>query len=342
MNLSLAATALSFDLPRLRRKHPNRLPFRGVLTVLDVPSDRAPSGSNNRRVLIPRAVAEAALPSLIGMALDYTPTLDGHDSRRKIGIITAADIVNAPPVFSTVLGAGSRRSSITRSVETGLAPSPMGLPATVGAPASVDPWLLARVAQRPVNTPALNAQGFSPGAATHGSRLEVRGYIFARDFPELVLELLRTTSLQPRNFNPQLSGVSNSSSLQQQTSGVAATAYSPPVHWRDRIANGGSPLGTTATSLAATSRAISAESSMVGRIRAHVPIQPFSYSAAFGQRQTTNVQRPLGMSYEIAEAQIVNEASPIWVLKDFVFTGAAVLRRDRAAYQQTSIELLND
>src|SRR5438270_2405637 len=27
------------------------------------------------------------------MALDYTPAMDGHDSRRKVGIITSADIV---------------------------------------------------------------------------------------------------------------------------------------------------------------------------------------------------------------------------------------------------------
>src|SRR6266513_2860292 len=89
MNLSLSA--MSIALPKLAR-HPNRLPFRGVLTVLDVPSDRAPAGARGHRVLLTRAAAEAALPSLLGMALDYTPALDGHDARRKVGIITSADI----------------------------------------------------------------------------------------------------------------------------------------------------------------------------------------------------------------------------------------------------------
>jgi hypothetical protein len=35
----------------------------------------------------------AALPSLLGMAVDYRPGWDGHDARRKIGLITEADVV---------------------------------------------------------------------------------------------------------------------------------------------------------------------------------------------------------------------------------------------------------
>jgi hypothetical protein len=33
-----------------------------------------------------------ALPSLLGMAVDYCPRWDGHDARRKCGIITDADV----------------------------------------------------------------------------------------------------------------------------------------------------------------------------------------------------------------------------------------------------------
>ena len=43
-------------------------------------------------MILTRKAAEAALPSLLGMALDYTPALDGHDARRKVGIITSAEI----------------------------------------------------------------------------------------------------------------------------------------------------------------------------------------------------------------------------------------------------------
>ena len=47
----------------------------------------------------------------------------------------------------------------------------------------------------------------------------------------------------------------------------------------------------------------------------------------------------LGMSYEIAEAKIDDVGAEIWAVSDFTFTGAAVLRRDKAAYKQTWIEL---
>lgn len=72
--------------------HPNRLPFEGVLTLIDTPSDKAPSGARGHRVILTRAAAEAALPSLLGMAVDYKAGWDGHDARQKCGIITAAEI----------------------------------------------------------------------------------------------------------------------------------------------------------------------------------------------------------------------------------------------------------
>ena len=72
--------------------HPNRVPFEGVLTLVDEPSNRAPSGARGHRVILTRAVAWTALPSLLGMAVDYTPRWDGHDARRKCGIITEADV----------------------------------------------------------------------------------------------------------------------------------------------------------------------------------------------------------------------------------------------------------
>lgn len=72
--------------------HPNRLPFEGVLTLVDTPSDKAPNGARGHRVILTRAAAEAALPSLLGMAVDYKAGWDGHDARQKCGIITAAEI----------------------------------------------------------------------------------------------------------------------------------------------------------------------------------------------------------------------------------------------------------
>lgn len=72
--------------------HPNRLPFEGVLTLVNTPSDKAPNGARGHRVILTREAAEAALPSLLGMAVDYKAGWDGHDARQKCGIITAAQI----------------------------------------------------------------------------------------------------------------------------------------------------------------------------------------------------------------------------------------------------------
>ncbi len=157
--------------------HPNRQPFRGVLTMVDAPSDKPPAGARGHRVLLTRAAAEAALPSLLGMALDYAPNLDRHDAKRKVGVITSAEIVSG--------------------------------------------------------------------------RLELGGYLFAKDFPEIVREI-------------------------ESASRVSG------------------PRG-----------------------------QPTA----------------LGMSYEIANAQVADVRAAVWTLVAVTFTGAAILRRDKAAYRNTWIQL---
>lgn len=83
--------AMAVSLPDVA-DHPNRVPFTGVLTRVDEPSTKPPSGARGHRVILTRAAALAALPSLLGMAVDYAPSWDGHDARRKCGIITRADV----------------------------------------------------------------------------------------------------------------------------------------------------------------------------------------------------------------------------------------------------------
>lgn len=87
----LEMRAMAVEFPAVHG-HPNRLPFEGVLTLVDVPSDKAPSGAKGHRVVLTRAAAEAALPSLLGMAIDYKNGWDGHDARQKCGIITSAEL----------------------------------------------------------------------------------------------------------------------------------------------------------------------------------------------------------------------------------------------------------
>lgn len=177
MNLELESMAI--EMPVVDG-HPNRQAFRGILTLVDVPSDRPPSGARGHRVMLTAKAAEAALPSLLGMAVDYAPRLEGHDARMKVGIITLAEIA-----------------------ETGAA------------------------------------------RVSRGRNVVVEGYLFARDFPEIVTEI------------------------------------------KDRG------------------------------------------------------QASLGMSYEIADVRVADVNARVWEVTEFTFTGAAVLKRDKAAYRLTSIELVN-
>jgi hypothetical protein len=89
---AIGIEAMSLDVPATP-EHPNKHPFKGILTRIDQPSDAAPHGSGGRRVLLTKAAAEAALPTLLGMAIDCTPDLSAHADTRKIGVITAANIV---------------------------------------------------------------------------------------------------------------------------------------------------------------------------------------------------------------------------------------------------------
>jgi hypothetical protein len=45
------------------------------------------------------------------------------------------------------------------------------------------------------------------------------------------------------------------------------------------------------------------------------------------------------MSYEIAEARVSEAARDVWAVTEFAFTGAAVLKREKAAYCGTSFEV---
>jgi hypothetical protein len=125
-----------------------------------VASDKPPAGARGHRVMLTRAAAEKALPSLLGMALDYTPNLDGHDARRKVGVITSAEIVDPTQRQNRAQG---------------------------GAPAASPGEDAGRYMNRP------------------GSQLEIEGYIFARDFPDVVAMMRNPTQRQ----NPAPGGAPN-------------------------------------------------------------------------------------------------------------------------------------
>jgi len=206
--------------------HPNRAEFRGVLTVVDAASQRGPAGSKGHRVVLTRAAAEAALPSLLGMALDYAPSLDRHDQRRKVGVITSAEIV--------------------------------------------------------------------------GRNLEVGGYLYAKDFPEIVEEI--------------------------ENSGKLSGQRKAPVDF----AQGRLRLGSSQVSLAAAVQGLR-EIVHRGSARAN----SICALSAGGDSQ-----RGLAMSYEVTDVAVADTRARVWVLTQVMFTGAAILRRNRAAYEETWIELV--
>ena len=76
------------------RGHANLLPFEGCLTLIDQVSDRPVGKSNGHCVVMTRRTASMALPGLLGMALNYKTTWDGHDPQRKCGVITRAEILD--------------------------------------------------------------------------------------------------------------------------------------------------------------------------------------------------------------------------------------------------------
>jgi hypothetical protein len=73
---ALSLHARSLNIPD--SAHPNKLPFSGVLTKIDVPSDSPPEASNGRRILVTRAAAEKAIDSLLGMRVNYNPDGGGR------------------------------------------------------------------------------------------------------------------------------------------------------------------------------------------------------------------------------------------------------------------------
>lgn len=225
--------------------HPNRAEFRGVLTVVDVASQRAPAGSKGHRVVLTRAAAEAALPSLLGMALDYAPSLDRHDQRRKVGVITSAEIV--------------------------------------------------------------------------GRNLEVGGYLYGKDFPEIVEEIgkgrLRSSDLRrrPGEFGGDGSAIGTLPRLAR-----AARRGAPPAG-----------MGQPRVSLAAVRALRQIVSSKQDRTKS---ISAFSREGG----STTG----LGMSYEVTDVVVADTRARVWVLIHVTFTGAAILLRNRAAYEETWIELV--
>lgn len=231
--MTIALESMAVTMPEVAG-HPNRAAFRGVLTVVDEASQRAPAGSKGRRVLLTKGAAEAALPSLLGMALDYAPSFDRHDVRRKVGVITSADVV--------------------------------------------------------------------------GRNLEVGGYLYAKDFPDIVEEVGKS-SRRTSGGGPRTSDFGGDTTGGRWTEGSLLRA----------------------SLAAAVERIRNLTAAIRGGAECEAPVLR-SEAGGTGAGE-------LGMSFEVTDVLVTDTRERVWTLMKVTFTGAAILRKDKAAYRDTWIEL---
>lgn len=91
INVMYAGAVFTFAQANKDKDNPNKMPFKGVLLLTDVASDKPPHGSEGHRIYVSKKAALEALPGLIGQAINYQPDgLDAHASRHKVGVITKA------------------------------------------------------------------------------------------------------------------------------------------------------------------------------------------------------------------------------------------------------------
>jgi hypothetical protein len=53
----------------------------------------------------------------------------------------------------------------------------------------------------------------------------------------------------------------------------------------------------------------------------------------------SGIGRGLGMSFEVTDVNVVHMSARLWIVDKVTFTGAAILRKNKAAYENTWIEL---
>lgn len=124
--------------------HVNALPFQGILTFVDVASEAAPAGARGHRVILTRQAAERALPTLIGMGVNWAKEF--HHQADKCGVILEAVMMDDAIVVSGCLWVKDKKSDV---LDIQASAEPLGMSYEV-ADALVedlraDIWLLKRV-----------------------------------------------------------------------------------------------------------------------------------------------------------------------------------------------------
>lgn len=73
--------------------HPNKMPFSGLMTWFNRPSDKAVGGAGGKKVIVPAEYGVSALATLKGMAVNMDSIfMDKHVTTHKIGIIEEVEV----------------------------------------------------------------------------------------------------------------------------------------------------------------------------------------------------------------------------------------------------------
>jgi hypothetical protein len=91
LSVLYAGSVVTFDKAKIDANHPNKLPFSGILLLVDEASQKAPHGSEGHRIYVSKKAALQALEDIVGMGINYQPgNLDAHATRHKVGVVTKA------------------------------------------------------------------------------------------------------------------------------------------------------------------------------------------------------------------------------------------------------------
>jgi hypothetical protein len=161
-----------------------------------------------------------------------------------------------------------------------------------------------------------------------GRNVEVGGYLFARDFPEIVAEIAKSGHSSGDR--------SHDSSRDKWSEAVTMCAEGSQRELRSWME--GQELRSSLRCAAERIRSLAEAMRSSSEGRRDWPgehcrtIRAEACTAAGGVGG-------LGLSYEVTDVQVMDSKAPVWTLEKVTFTGAAILRRDKAAYRDTWIEL---
>jgi hypothetical protein len=151
------------------------------------------------------------------------------------------------------------------------------------------------------------------------------GHLFAKDFPEIVIEIAKS------GRNGEVSRSSSSSDMVSLGWPIRCGAKKS---WQR---SDGTEQSSWKSSLSTAAERVLSLTAAIRQVPNRFEERGKGRSAPLGG--TTTPAGGLGMSYEVTDVRLADANARVWTLTKVTFTGAAILRRDKAAYRDTWIEL---